>query len=64
MMVEIVNQFQQGLAVLQEKTGMFFSFIGGKLHQYQSLTLGEQISYPAIGLGLLLVLISVVLFIL
>ena len=41
----------------------FISFIGGKLQNFPNLTLGEQISYPAIGLGLVLVLTSIVLFI-
>ena len=42
----------------------FFSFVGTKLGNYPSLSLGEQISYAAIGLGILLLLISLVMAIL
>lgn len=41
----------------------FLNFIRGKLKHFKNLTLGEQISYSSIGAGLLLILISLVLFI-
>ena len=54
---------QDQLAELKENILDFFTFIAGKLKNFRSLTLGEQISYCSVGAGLLLIIISVVLFI-
>ena len=51
-----VNEFNQ-------KVNAFFTFVGNRLRNFPDLSKGEQISYPAIGLGLLLIMIGVILFI-
>jgi len=43
---------------------MAFEFLNNKLSNFGTLTLGEQISYSAFGLGFVLVLVSIILFIL
>ena len=37
--------------------------VNGKLKNFKNLSLGEQLSYSSIGVGLMLVLISILLFI-
>ena len=56
--------FQDKLDLVNQKLNAFITFIGNKLKNYKNLTLGEQIAYPVIGLGFLLILVSIVLFIL
>ncbi len=60
----LINGLNQKLNHLNQKIGNFFRFIGRKLRNFKNLTLGEQISYSSVGAGLLLILVSVVLFIL
>lgn len=55
--------FKQSLDQMNQKINAFFSFIGMKLKNFKNLTRGEQISYGSIGAGLLLILVSVVLFV-
>ncbi|HLD01009.1 MAG TPA: hypothetical protein VJC39_04645 [Candidatus Nanoarchaeia archaeon] len=45
------------------KLSDFFSFIAEKLNNFKTLSIGEQVSYLIIGGGLLLILISIMLFI-
>ncbi len=53
----------QTINALNARINYFFVFLLNKIKDYRNLTIGEQISYPAFGLGLLLVLVSIVLFI-
>lgn len=53
-----------GMDQINQQLSDFSAFVGGKLKNYPSLSIGEKISYPAIGLGFILFLTSVVLFIL
>tara|TARA_Y100000310_G_C20090905_1_gene538212 strand:+ start:330 stop:506 length:177 start_codon:yes stop_codon:yes gene_type:complete len=55
--------FKQQINLIDRKIVSFFNFVGNKLKNFPNLSLGEQISYPAVGLGLLLILTSIVLFI-
>tara|TARA_Y100000310_G_C20020461_1_gene507137 strand:+ start:189 stop:365 length:177 start_codon:yes stop_codon:yes gene_type:complete len=55
--------FKEQIDGLNRSINGFFSFIGGKLKNFPNLSIGEQISYPAIGLGFILILTSIVLFI-
>ena len=54
---------KQSLDQMNQKINAFFSFVGNKLKNFKNLTLGEQISYCSIGAGLLLMLVSTVLFV-
>ncbi len=54
---------QDQLNAFNEKINRFIAFIGGKLANFKNLSIGEQISYIAIGLGIILVLTGVVLYI-
>lgn len=40
-----------------------WGFISGKVKSFKYLTLGEQVSFGSIGIGLIFILISIVLFI-
>ena len=61
---QFMEQMNQQLAVINHHLDEFFSFVGGKLKNFKNLTLGEQISYSVVGLGFLLFLVSIILFIL
>jgi len=62
------NQFKSKiglqLSLLNKKITSFFNFIGNKLKNFKNLFIGEQIAYSVIGLGFLLILVSMILFIL
>ena len=49
---------------VNQKVSYFFTFLFSKVKNYPNLSLGEQVSFGSIGLGLLLILTSMVLFIL
>jgi len=53
---------QQAFAQVQRQLNSFFSFVGNKLRNFKSITRGEQVSYVVVGTGMVLVLISLVLF--
>jgi hypothetical protein len=50
------------MAAINESINEFFSFIGSKLKNFKSLTLGEQIGFCCVFIGLVLILVSIVLF--
>ncbi|MBS3123009.1 hypothetical protein J4437_00075 [Candidatus Woesearchaeota archaeon] len=54
---------KQSFAELNQNLNNFFNFIADKLKNYKNLSLGEQIAYPAVGLGLILLLVSLVMFV-
>lgn len=62
------------MAELNKKINLFFqnfkknvtfitNFVIGRLKNFKNITLTEQISYPTIAVGLVLLLVSIVLFI-
>ena len=55
--------FQDTLNAFNEKINYFISFIGGKLKDFKNLSKGEQISYIAIGLGIIILLTGIILYI-
>lgn len=57
------EDLQQKLDSVNQNINKFFSFITNKLKNYKNLTLGEQISFPTVGLGFILILISIILFV-
>jgi hypothetical protein len=54
--------FQDTLNELNQKISNFFSFIGDKLKNFKELSVGEQVSFGCVGVGILLILISIMLF--
>ncbi|MBI2146588.1 hypothetical protein HYU22_04570 [Candidatus Woesearchaeota archaeon] len=44
------------------RVGDFFSFIANKLAHFNTLSRGEQVSYSTVGMGIVLVLLALVLF--
>jgi hypothetical protein len=62
-MSEFQTKVNAQLKILTDQINSFFSFVGEKLKNYKNLTLGEQVAYPTIGVGLVLILTSLVLFI-
>jgi len=59
---QIVNNFQQQAMLFNRRISAFFSFIGMKLKHFKALSIQEQISFGLIGIGLVLVVTSAVLF--
>jgi len=55
---------QATLKNMNESINDFFTFIAGKLKDFKNLSLGEQIAFPCVGLGLLLIVVSLFMFIL
>ncbi len=52
------------MAAFTQKINNFFSFLDSKLKNFKNLTKGEQVSYVSVGVGLLLLLVSLALFVL
>lgn len=48
---------------LNDKINAFFAFVIGKLKNFKNLSLGEQVGFGCASAGLLLILISIILFI-
>ncbi|MDP3734132.1 MAG: hypothetical protein Q8R37_02795 [Nanoarchaeota archaeon] len=55
--------FKQQLGVLNHAVASCFNFVGSKLTNFKNLSLGEQVSYSSIGVGMILIMVAVVLFI-
>ena len=56
--------FKEKMAAMNTKVNNFFKFIGNKLKNFNNITIGEQVSYSSIGVGLILIITSTVMFIL
>tara|TARA_Y100000310_G_scaffold341139_1_gene439306 strand:- start:1466 stop:1645 length:180 start_codon:yes stop_codon:yes gene_type:complete len=54
---------KQQLDAINQKINNGLNFVVNKLKNFKNLSLGEQISYPSVILGLILVLTSLVMFI-
>ena len=52
--------FNEQMADFNQKVNDLANFVVGKLKDFPNLTIGEQISYPAVGIGFILILVSVV----
>lgn len=63
MMSELGDNLKKKVEAVANNINQFFSFVNSKLKNYTALSLGEKIAYPSVGLGLLFILISIVLFI-
>jgi len=63
-MQEFNDKINTALAKLQKQIKEGINFVVGRLKNYKNITLGEQIAYPCIGAGILLIFISIILFIL
>lgn len=61
---QFLSNFQQQIALFNRRVSAFFSFLGMKLNNFKSLAVKEQISFGLIGIGLLFIMISIVLFLL
>ena len=55
--------FKEQLGQLNASLNHSINFVLNKLADFPGLSLGEQISYPAIGIGFILIIISAVMFI-
>lgn len=63
-MNQIKNELQQQVTLFNQRLAAFFGFLLLKLTHFKSLTLAEQLSFGAIGMGLVLVITSAILFLL
>jgi len=61
---QILNNFQQQAALFNRRISAFFSFLVMKLKNFKNLTLQEQISFGVIGIGLIFIVTSIILFLL
>ncbi|MDO8511274.1 MAG: hypothetical protein Q7S55_03850 [Nanoarchaeota archaeon] len=59
---QFLSNFQQQVMLFNRRSAAFFSFLGMKLKNFSSLTVQEQISFGFIGIGLVLIVTSIVLF--
>ena len=59
---EVMNQVQDGFEEMGEKLNAFFSFVTNKLVHFSDLSVGEQIAYGCILLGIVLMITAVILF--
>lgn len=48
---------------VKEKIVNFFTFIADKLKNFKNLSLGEQIAYCCVGIGFILIIVSLIMFI-
>jgi hypothetical protein len=55
--------FKDQIDSINIKVNGFAAFVTGKLKNFKSLSIGEQVSYPAVMLGILLMMVAVVMFI-
>ena len=58
-----VSGFSQKLQEINQKVNDFINFVIDKLKHFKELSRGEQVSYVSIGIGLFLILTSIILFI-
>jgi hypothetical protein len=58
--MDVKEQF----GAMQQQISSFFSFVGSRLENFTSLSLGEKIAYPAVGLGIVLTITSIIMFVL
>ncbi len=58
----VKTQFAAQLNQINLKINNFFNFVISKLKNYKNLSLGEQIAYPVIVAGFLLIFVSIILF--
>jgi len=61
---EFNGKVNQLFGSLSTQVSFFSNFIISKLKNFPNLSIGEQISYPAVALGFILILVSVILFLL
>ena len=61
---QIMGNFQQQLALFNRRIAAFFSFVLTRLKNFKALTLQEQIAFGLIGIGLVFIVVSLVLFLL
>ncbi len=61
---QVINQLTQQVALVFRQISSFFSFVFNKVRNFNNLKLQEQIAYGVIGVGLVLTVTSIVLFIL
>ncbi|MBT3298007.1 hypothetical protein HN385_03720 [archaeon] len=60
-MQELNNQINQYMLNLQKKIVTVTHFVISRLKNYAGMTIGEQIAYPCIAAGILLILVSIIL---
>lgn len=59
-----MSQLTDTIEVVQEHVQEAAQFVLGRLQNFQSATVQEQIAYPVFGLGVILFFVSIILFIL
>jgi hypothetical protein len=61
---DIKDSIGDRMANFNEQLNDFFGFLGKKLGNFSRLALGEQIAYSCIGVGGVLILVAIILFLL
>lgn len=59
---ELKDQFVDGLNEIGDKVTTFFEFVGNKLAHFSELSVGEQIAYGCVLLGVVLVITGIIMF--
>ena len=60
---ELKDQLVDGLNQIGDSVSGFFSFVSNKLAHFSELSVGEQIAYGCVLLGMVMVITSVILFV-
>ncbi len=60
---ELKDQFVDGLNQIGNSVSRFFWFVSNKLGHFSELSVGEQIAYGCVLLGIVLVITSIILFV-
>jgi|GEM_PF-4450050 len=61
---QIMNGIEQQLVLFGRRVSAFFSFVSSRIKNIKTISLPEQIAYGLIGIGLVLIITSIVLFLL
>lgn len=59
---QVFTGFQQGVALFFRRIAAFFSFLAMRLKNFKALSIQEQIAFGLIGIGLVFIATSVVMF--
>jgi hypothetical protein len=60
---QFVGRFQQQLALFNRRFSAFFSFVLNRLKNFKNISLQEQIAYGVTGVGIVLMITSIILFV-
>jgi len=61
---QIMGSFEQQIMLFGQRISAFFSFIASRIKNFKTISLPEQVSFGLIGIGLVFIITSIILFLL